>query len=168
MNKTIRRVQRKIYCRWNIRKSYWRNQNRTYEWREITTRSRSWTIKYIDSLLKSRAYQKRAIKKDKMLQNIAVKSCAKLINVIDNLESNRFSNQIEEAQNLKKGVEVVYERFPLCTKEEEHWKIDLKPTIRSARHAVQTVPAEEGQKQTMVQCLYQKKDTIKDRVLTSK
>ena len=71
-----------------------------------------------------------------------------LLNVIDNLERAIASpSESEEAQNLKKGVEMVYEGFLYALKEEGIEEIDAlnQPFDPTLHHAVQTVPVEDGQ-----------------------
>ena len=91
-----------------------------------------------------------------------------LLNVIDNLERAIASpSESEEAQNLKKGVEMVYEGFLYALKEEGIEEIEalnqsFDPTLH---HAVQTIPAEEGQEADRVVQVYQKGYKLKDRVL---
>ena len=91
-----------------------------------------------------------------------------LLNVIDNLERAIASpSESEEAQNLKKGVEMVYEGFLYALKEEGIEEIDAlnQPFDPTLHHAVQTVPVEEGQEADHVVQVYQKGYKLKDRVL---
>ena len=91
-----------------------------------------------------------------------------LLNVIDNLERAIASpSESEEAQNLKKGVEMVYEGFLYALKEEGIEEIDAlnQPFDPTLHHAVQTVPVEEGQEADRVVQVYQKGYKLKDRVL---
>ena len=91
-----------------------------------------------------------------------------LLNVIDNLERAIASpSESEEAQNLKKGVEMVYEGFLYALKEEGIEEIDAlnQPFDPTLHHAVQTVPVEEGQEADYVVQVYQKGYKLKDRVL---
>ena len=91
-----------------------------------------------------------------------------LLNVIDNLERAIASpSESEEAQNLKKGVEMVYEGFLYALKEEGIEEIDAlnQPFDPTLHHAVQTVPVEEGQEANQVVQVYQKGYKLKDRVL---
>ena len=91
-----------------------------------------------------------------------------LLNVIDNLERAIASpSESEEAQNLKKGVEMVYEGFLYALKEEGIEEIDAldQPFDPTLHHAVQTVPVEEGQEADKVVQVYQKGYKLKDRVL---
>ena len=91
-----------------------------------------------------------------------------LLNVIDNLERAIASpSESEEAQNLKKGVEMVYEGFLYALKEEGIEEIEAlnQPFDPTLHHAVQTVPAEEGQEADRVVQVYQKGYKLKDRVL---
>jgi len=91
-----------------------------------------------------------------------------LLNVIDNLERAIASpSESEEAQNLKKGVEMVYEGFLYALKEEGIKEIEAlnQPFDPTLHHAVQTVPAEEGQEADRVVQVYQKGYKLKDRVL---
>lgn len=91
-----------------------------------------------------------------------------LLNVIDNLERAITSpSESEEAQNLKKGVEMVYEGFLYALKEEGIEEIDAlnQPFDPTLHHAVQTVPVEEGQEADHVVQVYQKGYKLKDRVL---
>ena len=91
-----------------------------------------------------------------------------LLNVIDNLERAIVSpSESEEAQNLKKGVEMVYEGFLYALKEEGIEEIDAlnQPFDPTLHHAVQTVPVEEGQEADRVVQVYQKGYKLKDRVL---
>ena len=91
-----------------------------------------------------------------------------LLNVIDNLERAIASpSESEEAQNLKKGVEMVYEGFLYALKEEGIEEIDAldQPFDPTLHHAVQTVPVEEGQEADKVVQVFQKGYKLKDRVL---
>ena len=91
-----------------------------------------------------------------------------LLNVIDNLERAIASpSESEEAQNLKKGIEMVYESFLYALKEEGIEEIDAlnQPFDPTLHHAVQTVPVEEGQEADQVVQVYQKGYKLKDRVL---
>lgn len=91
-----------------------------------------------------------------------------LLNVIDNLERAIASpSESEEAQNLKKGVEMVYEGFLYALKEEGIEEIDAlnQPFDPTLHHAVQTVPVEDGQEADRVVQVYQKGYKLKDRVL---
>lgn len=91
-----------------------------------------------------------------------------LLNVIDNLERAIASpSESEEAQNLKKGVEMVYEGFLYALKEEGIEEIEAlnQPFDPTLHHAVQTVPVEEGQEADRVVQVYQKGYKLKDRVL---
>ncbi len=88
--------------------------------------------------------------------------------MIDNLERAIASpSESEEAQNLKKGVEMVYEGFLYALKEEGIEEIDAlnQPFDPTLHHAVQTVPVEEGQEADRVVQVYQKGYKLKDRVL---
>ena len=91
-----------------------------------------------------------------------------LLNVIDNLERAIASpSESEEDQNLKKGVEMVYEGFLYALKEEGIEEIDAlnQPFDPTLHHAVQTVTVEEGQEADRVVQVYQKGYKLKDRVL---
>ena len=91
-----------------------------------------------------------------------------LLNMIDNLERAIASpSESEEAQNLKKGVEMVYEGFLYALKEEGIEEIDAlnQPFDPTLHHAVQIVPVEEGQEVDRVVQVYQKGYKLKDRVL---
>ena len=91
-----------------------------------------------------------------------------LLNVIDNLERAIASpSESEEAQNLKKGIEMVYEGFLYALKEEGIEEIEAlnQPFDPTLHHAVQTVPVEEGQEADRVVQVYQKGYKLKDRVL---
>ena len=91
-----------------------------------------------------------------------------LLNVIDNLERAIASpSESEDAQNLKKGIEMVYESFLYALKEEGIEEIDAldQPFDPTLHHAVQTVPVEEGQEADKVVQVYQKGYKLKDRVL---
>jgi len=91
-----------------------------------------------------------------------------LLNVIDNLERAIASpSESEDAQNLKKGVEMVYESFLYSLKEEGIEEIDAldQPFDPTLHHAVQTVPVEEGQEADKVVQVFQKGYKLKDRVL---
>ena len=91
-----------------------------------------------------------------------------LLNVIDNLERAIASpSESEEAQNLKKGIEMVYEGFLYALKEEAIEEIEAlnQPFDPTLHHAVQTVPVEEGQEADRVVQVYQKGYKLKDRVL---
>ena len=91
-----------------------------------------------------------------------------LLNVIDNLERAIASpSESEEAQNLKKGIEMVYEGFLYALKEEGIEEIEAlnQPFNPTLHHAVQTVPVEEGQEADRVVQVYQKGYKLKDRVL---
>lgn len=91
-----------------------------------------------------------------------------LLNVIDNLERAIASpSESEDAQNLKKGIEMVYESFLYALKEEGIEEIDAldQPFDPTLHHAVQTVPVEKGQEADLVVQVYQKGYKLKDRVL---
>lgn len=91
-----------------------------------------------------------------------------LLNVIDNLERAIASpSESEDAQNLKKGIEMVYESFLYALKEEGIEEIDAldQPFNPTLHHAVQTVPVEEGQEADKVVQVFQKGYKLKDRVL---
>ena len=91
-----------------------------------------------------------------------------LLNVIDNLERAIASpSESEDAQNLKKGIEMVYERFLYALKEEGIEEIDAldQPFDPTLHHAVQTVPVEEGQEADKVVQVFQKGYKLKGRVL---
>lgn len=91
-----------------------------------------------------------------------------LLNVIDNLERAIASpSESEDAQNLKKGIEMVYESFLYSLKEEGIEEIDAldQPFDPTLHHAVQTVPVEEGQEADKVVQVFQKGYKLKDRVL---
>ena len=88
--------------------------------------------------------------------------------MIDNLERAIASpSESEEAQNLKKGIEMVYEGFLYALKEEGIEEIEAlnQPFDPTLHHAVQTVPVEEGQEADHVVQVYQKGYKLKDRVL---
>ena len=91
-----------------------------------------------------------------------------LLNVIDNLERAIASpSESEDAQNLKKGIEMVYESFLYALKEDFIEEIDSldQPFDPTLHHAVQTVPVEEGQEADKVVQVFQKGYKLKDRVL---
>ena len=91
-----------------------------------------------------------------------------LLNVIDNLERAIASpSESEDAQNLKKGIEMVYESFLYSLKEEGIEEIDAldQPFDPTLHHAVQTVPVEDGQEADKVVQVFQKGYKLKDRVL---
>ena len=91
-----------------------------------------------------------------------------LLNVIDNLERAIASpSESEDAQNLKKGIEMVYESFLYALKEEGIEEIDAldQPFDPTLHHAVQTVPVEEGQEADKVVQVFQKGYKLKGRVL---
>ena len=91
-----------------------------------------------------------------------------LLNVIDNLERAIASpSESEDAQNLKKGIEMVYESFLYALQEEGIEEIDAldQPFDPTLHHAVQTVPVEEGQEADKVVQVFQKGYKLKDRVL---
>ena len=91
-----------------------------------------------------------------------------LLNVIDNLERAIASpSESEDAQNLKKGIEMVYESFLYALKEEGIEEIDAldQPFNPTLHHAVQTVPVEEDQEADKVVQVFQKGYKLKDRVL---
>ena len=91
-----------------------------------------------------------------------------LLNVIDNLERAIASpSESEDAQNLKKGIEMVYESFLYALKEEGIEEIEAlnQPFDPTLHHAVQTVPVEEGQEADKVVQVFQKGYKLKDRVL---
>ena len=91
-----------------------------------------------------------------------------LLNVIDNLERAIASpSESEDAQNLKKGIEMVYESFLYALKEEGIEEIDAldQPFDPTLHHAVQSVPVEEGQEADKVVQVFQKGYKLKDRVL---
>lgn len=91
-----------------------------------------------------------------------------LLNVIDNLERAIASpSESEDAQNLKKGIEMVYESFLYALKEEGIEEIDAldQPFDPTLHHAVQTVPVEEGQEADKVVQVFQKGYKLKNRVL---
>ena len=91
-----------------------------------------------------------------------------LLNVIDNLERAIASpSESEDAQNLKKGIEMVNESFLYALKEEGIEEIDAldQPFDPTLHHAVQTVPVEEGQEADKVVQVFQKGYKLKDRVL---
>ena len=91
-----------------------------------------------------------------------------LLNVIDNLERAIASpSESEEAQTLKKGIEMVYEGFIHALKEEGVEEIEAlnQPFDPNKHHAVQAIPAEEGQEADQVVQVFQKGYMLKDRVL---
>ena len=91
-----------------------------------------------------------------------------LLNVIDNLERAIASpSESEEAKNLKKGIEMVYEGFLYALKEEGIEEIEAlnQPFDPNKHHAVQVIPAEEGQESDVVVQVFQKGYMLKDRVL---
>ena len=91
-----------------------------------------------------------------------------LLNVIDNLERAIASpSESEDAQNLKKGIEMVHESVLYALKEECIENIDAldQPFDPTLHHAVQTVPVEEGQEADKVVQVFQKGYKLKDRVL---
>ena len=91
-----------------------------------------------------------------------------LLNVIDNLERAIASpSESEEAQNLKKGVEMVYEGFLYALTDDriEEFVALIPPFDPTLHHAVQTVPVEEGQEADRVVQVFQKGYKLKDRVL---
>lgn len=91
-----------------------------------------------------------------------------LLNVIDNLERAIASpSESEDAQNLKKGIVMVYESFLYALKEEGIEEIDAldQPFDPTLHHAVQTVSVEEGQEADKVVQVFQKGYKLKDRVL---
>ena len=91
-----------------------------------------------------------------------------LLNVIDNLERAIASpSESEDAKNLKKGIEMVYESFLYALKEEGIEEIDAldQPFDPTLHHAVQTVPVEDGQEADKVVQVFQKGYKLKDRVL---
>ena len=90
------------------------------------------------------------------------------MNVIDNLERAIASpSESEEAKNLKKGIEMVYEGFLYALKEEGIQEIEAlnQPFDPNKHHAVQVIPAEEGQESDVVVQVFQKGYILKDRVL---
>ncbi len=125
------------------RRSYWRNQNRTYEWREITTRSREVERSSISTLCRnlSNIQKRNAKRKTRCCKISQSKSQQNLLNVIDNLESNASPSESEEAQNLKKrGWDGVW-RFPFMHCVKKALKMILnQPFDPTLHHAVQTVP----------------------------
>lgn len=91
-----------------------------------------------------------------------------LLTVIDNLErALAIEVESDQAQNLKKGVEMAYEGFLFALKEEgiEVIEAEGQPFDPMKHHAVQTVPAEEGQASDVVVQVFQKGYMLKDRVL---
>ena len=91
-----------------------------------------------------------------------------LLNVIDNLERAIASpSESEEAKNLKKGVEMAYEGFLHALKEEGIEEIEAlnQPFDPNKHHAVQAIPAKEGQESDVVVQVFQKGYMLKDRVL---
>lgn len=91
-----------------------------------------------------------------------------LLNVIDNLERAIDSpSESEEAQTLKKGIEMVYEGFIHALKEEGVEEIEAlnQPFDPNKHHAVQAIPAEEGKEADQVVQVFQKGYMLKDRVL---
>lgn len=91
-----------------------------------------------------------------------------LLNVIDNLERAIASpSESKEAKNLKKGIEMVYEGFLYALKEEGIEEIEAlnQPFDPNKHHAVQAIPAEEGQESDVVVQVFQKGYMLKDRVL---
>lgn len=91
-----------------------------------------------------------------------------LLTVIDNLER-ALATPVdhEQAENLKKGVEMAYEGFLFALKEEGIEEIDAlnQPFDPMKHHAVQTVPVTEGQEPDTVVQVFQKGYMLKDRVL---
>ena len=113
--------------------------------------------------------QKRNAKERQDVAKYRSQSLAQnLLNVIDNLERAIASpSESEDAQNLKKGIEMVYESFLYALKEEGIEEIDAldQPFDPTLHHAVQTVPVEEGQEADKVVQVFQKGYKLKDRVL---
>ena len=91
-----------------------------------------------------------------------------LLSVLDNIErALQIEVEGEQAEGLKKGIEMVYEGFQHALKEEGIEVIDAvnQPFDPTKHHAVQAVPAEEGQEADMVVQEFQKGYILKDRVL---
>ncbi len=113
--------------------------------------------------------QKRNAKERQDVAKYRSQSLAQnLLNVIDNLERAIASpSESEEAKNLKKGIEMVYEGFLYALKEEGIEEIEAlnQPFDPNKHHAVQAIPAEEGQESDVVVQVFQKGYMLKDRVL---
>ncbi|MGY3724407.1 molecular chaperone GrpE [Granulicatella balaenopterae] len=91
-----------------------------------------------------------------------------LLSVLDNIErALQIEVEGEQAEGLKKGIEMVYEGFQHALNEEGIEVIDAlnQPFDPTKHHAVQAIPAEEGQEADMVVQEFQKGYILKDRVL---
>ena len=91
-----------------------------------------------------------------------------LLSALDNLERALAVEVTEEqALNLKKGIEMVQESILYALKEEGVEEITAlgEPFDPNKHHAVQTVPAEEGQDSDIVVQVFQKGYVLKDRVI---
>ncbi len=91
-----------------------------------------------------------------------------LLSVLDNIErALQIEVEGEQAEGLKKGIEMVHEGFLHALNEEGIEVIDAlnKPFDPTKHHAVQAIPAEEDQEADMVVQVFQKGYILKDRVL---
>lgn len=145
---------------------------------EITEPSREELLEKENAALNDQVYrlsaeianiQKRNAKERQDAAKYRSQSLAQnLLTVIDNLErALAIEVDTEQAQSLKKGVEMAYEGFLFALKEEGIEVIDAlnQPFDPMKHHAVQTIPAEEGQESDIVVQEFQKGYMLKDRVL---
>jgi len=90
-----------------------------------------------------------------------------LLNVIDNLERAIASpSESEEAKNLKKGIEMVYEGFLYALKEEGIEEIAVDGEFDHNYHmAIQTVPADDEHPADTIAQVFQKGYKLHDRIL---
>ena len=90
-----------------------------------------------------------------------------LLNVIDNLERAIASpSESEEAQNLKKGIEMVYEGFLYALKEEGIEEITADGAFDHNYHmAIQTLPADDEHPADTIAQVFQKGYKLHDRIL---
>ncbi|GEL14471.1 nucleotide exchange factor GrpE [Pediococcus cellicola] len=127
------------------------------------------TDQYIRSKAEIANIQKRNEKEQANLVKYDGQNLAKdILPVIDNLER-ALSIEVtdENGKQLKKGIQMVYDLMTKALKDNHVTEIESvgKPFDPHIQQAVQTVPAEKGQKADQVVRVLQKGYMLKDRVL---
>lgn len=127
------------------------------------------TDQYIRSKAEIANIQKRNEKEQANLVKYDGQNLAKdILPVIDNLER-ALSIEVtdENGKQLKKGIQMVYDHMTKALKDNHVTEIESvgKPFDPHIQQAVQTVPAEKGQKADQVVRVLQKGYMLKDRVL---
>ena len=122
--------------------------------------------KYLRAHAEMQNIQRRANEERQNLQRYRSQDLAKaILPSLDNLERALAVEGLTD--DVKKGLEMVQESLIHALKEEGIEEIEAlnQPFDPTLHHAVQTVPAEDGQEADQVVQVYQKGYKLKDRVL---